>query len=466
LTTTLSRRPKTRKQRQVNDRQRRRRQRQLQSTIDAALGRIVRANIEAALQGEVTLLLGRPKNARRDRTDPTVVRARCNKCGTELRRQFSRAGFYPRSILTFTTWSPLAVPRVSCVCGGMVDVEFEHLVPYGRLWFDLEERARELAGLCVSLRDSVAVLAWLNRQPLGIATINRRVNETARLAESFHRAALGRIPAVVMLDGLWVKILQPTGEEFTDRQGRRRQRHRRRAFPILVAFGIDPVSGERWILDWERGQEEDAVSWTKLLERLEERGLRAETGFQLFVHDGSAGLEAAFAAVDFGPGVAHQRCIFHKLQNVRRDIQGTPAMDRHQRREHGKAVLTDAAAVYQGTDDPQMRQRLVDFRVKWGASEPKAVATLERDFDRTIAYLPVQEEARRRGELWKTECLRATSALERVQRHLRQKARQVVIFHAEAGVDAAVYLVIAHHNLVTPAALPWARQLEDALLAA
>jgi len=58
----------------------------------------------------------------------------------------------------------------------------------------------------------------------------------------------------------------------------------------------------------------------------------------------------------------------------------------------------------QGTDEPQMRQRLVDFRVTWGASEPKAVATLERDFDRTIAYLPVQEEARRRGELWKTEC--------------------------------------------------------------
>ena len=67
-----------------------------------------------------TTLPRRPKtrkNARRDRTDPTVVRA----------------------------------------------MEFEHLVPYGRLWFDLEERARELAGLGVSLRDSVEILAWLNR---------------------------------------------------------------------------------------------------------------------------------------------------------------------------------------------------------------------------------------------------------------------------------------------------------------
>jgi hypothetical protein len=348
----------------------------------------------------------------------------------------------------------------------MVDFEFEHLAPYGRLWFDLEERARELAGLCVSLRDSVKVLSWENRQPLAIATVNQRVNQTAHLAASFQRAALGRIPAVVMLDGLWVTSLQPTGEEFVDQRGRHRQRQRKCRFPILVAYGIDPLSGDRWILDWERGKGEDEVSWTKLLQRLEERGLRAEQGLHLFVHDGSTGLEAAFATVDFGSAVARQRCIFHKLQNVRRDIQGTPAMDRNERREHGHAVLSDAIAVYHGTDEAHMRERLANFRAKWGQSEPKAAATLERDFAHTIAYLPIQEAALRRGEVWKTECLRATSALERIQRHFRQKARQVVIFHAEAGVDAAMSLVIAHHHLSCPPELPWARRLEEALLTA
>ena len=140
-------------------------------------------------------------------------------------------------------------------------------------------------------------------------------------------------------------------------------------------------------------------------------------------------------------------------------------MDRTQRRAHGHAVLSDAAAVYQGTDEAQIRQRLTDFRTTWGQREPKAVATLERDFDRTIAYLAIQQAARQRGDVWKTECLRATSSLERIQRHLRQKARQVVIFHADAGVDAAVYLVIDHHHLSCPTELPWARRLEEALLA-
>ena len=93
-------------------------------------------------------------------------------------------------------------------------------------------------------------------------------------------------------------------------------------------------------------------------------------------------------------------------------------------------------------------------------------ATLERDFDRTIAYLAIQEAALRRGEVWKTECLRATSVLERVQRHFRQKARQVVIFHADAGVDAAISLVAAHHHLSDPTKQSWVRRLEEALLAA
>jgi hypothetical protein len=61
--------------------------------------------------------------------------------------------------------------------------------------------------------------------------------------------------------------------------------------------------------------------------------------------------------------------------------------------------------------------------------------------------------------------LRTTSALERIQLHFRQKARQVVVFHAEAGVDAAVYLVIDHHHLFCPSERPWARRLQEALLA-
>jgi transposase-like protein len=154
------------------------------------------------------------------------------------------------------------------------------------------------------------------------------------------------------------------------------------------------------------------------------------------------------------------------LQNVRREVQGMPEMDRSQKREHRRAVLQDATAVYQGQDEAAIHRRLADFRATWGTREPKPVATLEREADHTWVYLRVQEQARQRGEIWKTEALRTTSNLERVQRHFRQKARQVVIFHAAAGVDAVIYLVICHHDLACPSTQPWVERLEEALLAA
>lgn len=463
---TLPRRAKTRKRRHIDRKQRREQQQKVQVEIDEAIAKTVVDTIEQALQGEVTQLLGRAKGERRNLEDLTVVEACCNKCHTRYRQQFYRGGYYPRGILTFEVWGEIGVPRISCVCGGMVDFEFVHLVPYGRLWFDVEERARELAGLCVSLRDGVEVLAWRNGQPLSIATVNRLVNKAADLAESFHAGPLERVPAVIMLDGIWLKVLEPTGEWYTDKAGRRRQRMKKRKFPLLVACGVDPVSGERWLLDWERGRDEDEESWRKLLERLLARGVSGERGLELFVHDGSAGLDKAFEMVYFGQGVERQRCIFHKLRNVSRDVAGEEGMSRKEQKERRAEVLGDAKEVYQGEDEGEIKGRLEAFRNKWAQKEPRAVATLERDFDRTLAYLIVLERARRRGEEWKVECLRATSSLERVQRHFRQKARQVSIFHSEKGVDAGIQLVISRRGLVPHSTEPWVQLLEEALLVA
>lgn len=463
---TIARRAKTRKQRRIEGGQRRQQQRKVKARIDEAIVGVVQEAIEQALQDEVTQLLGRAKGERRNPRDVTLVDARCNRCGTSYRRHFYRAGYYRRALLTFAAWGQIAAPRISCLCGGMVDFESAYFEPYGRVWFDVQERARQLAGLCVSLRDGVEVLAWDNKQPLSIATLNRFVNEAAALAQSLRAGELARVPAVVMLDGIWLKVLEPTGEWYSDKQGRRRQRLRARKFPVLVAYGVDPVSGERWLLDWERGRDEDEPSWRVLLERLLARGLCAQRGLALFVHDGSAGLEKAFALVHFGKGVERQRCIFHKLANVGRDVVGEEGMGRQERRQRRAEVLRDGAEVYRGGDEAEVRRRLEGFRAKWGPKEPRAAATLERDFERTLVYLRVWERARRRQQEWRLECLRATSALERVQRHFRQKARQVVIFHAEKGVAAAIHLVIGHHHLASNATQPWAERLEEALLAA
>ncbi|HEX2987462.1 MAG TPA: transposase [Chloroflexota bacterium] len=462
----VARRPKVSKRRHVQAKQRRAAQGETQKLIDQGIIRLVIQVIQQALREEVTRLLGRAKGQRRDLSDRMVVEARCNRCGSQYRADFYRAGFYLRGLLSLAAWGQIGVPRVSCRCGGMVDFEFDHLVPYGRLWFDMEERARELAAMCVSLRDGVRVLSWASGQPVSIATLNGLVNRTSDLAAAFHQGMLERIPAVVMLDGVWLKVLEPTGEEFLDKQGRKRDRLKTRKFPLLVAYGADPTSGERWVLDWQKGREEDLESWRTLLMRLQERGISETRGLRLFIHDGSLGLERALELVYFGDGVERQRCIFHKLQNVKRDVLGDEGMSPKERSQRRKEVLSDAAEVYKGKDEQETRQRLERFRVKWQDKEPRAVETLERGFEKTLVYLKVAEKARRREEEWRVECLRTTSPLERVQRAFRQKARQAAIFHSHKGVDAAIQLVIAHRHLADNSTQFWGHLLEEALLAA
>lgn len=446
--------------------ERRAHQQSVKREIMAGVGAAVTLALEQALREEIAALLGRSKGQRRELADLTSVEAICTGCGSSLRRDFYRAGSYSRGLLTGPAYVNIRVPRLSCVCGGSVSFEFALFAPYQRVWFDLRERARQLAGLCLSLRDSVEVLAAENGERLAIGTINGLVNETAALAESFRSGPLGSIPAVVVLDGLWVKLLEETEREYTDKQGRRRRRKRRRKVPVLVAYGIDPRTGQKRLLDWEQGREEDRESWQRLLERLERRGLSADRGLRLFVHDGSAGLEAAFEEVYFGEGVRRQRCVFHKLRNVAKAVQGEEGMSRQEKRQRREEVLKGAARVYGGADRAEIEERLRGFGEEWREREPEAVLTLQRGFEATLAYLDVQAEARRAGEEWAARYLRTTSALERVNRALRQKFRQVVIFHSEKGLQAAVQLVIAHRGLAGVSEQCWLELIEEGLMAA
>jgi transposase-like protein len=450
---------------------RRDRRRAQQQTVRRALGEqiatVIRTGIEAALEAEMSALVGRAKYARRATAPLRATGARCSRCGQDWARRWVRAGHYTRTLLTVLAAVVVRVPRVACICRGTVPLEFATLGRYERVWGDVQERARQLAGLCVSLRDMRELLACENGQPVACSTLQGWVQQTAALAAAVQQGPLQRVPPVVLLDGLWVKVMVETGERYQDRQGRNRPRVRREKVPLLVAYGVDPSSGERWIVDWERGAREDEASWKRLLERLYERGLRADTGLELFIHDGGSGLEAAFGLVSFGPGVLRQRCVFHVLQNIRDAVRGT-GLSRVERQARRRAVLQAAAQIWQATDRATVRARQQAFRTQWAAEEPEAVATLERAWEGTLAYLTALERARERGEQWAPHYLRTTSALERVNRALRQKARQVSTFQSATGLAAAVALVIAHRQLGlgTPPADLWTEVLEVGLLAA
>ena len=166
-------------------------------------------------------------------------------------------------------------------------------------------------------------------------------------------------------------------------------------------------------------------------ERRHARGLRTDAGLELLVHDGSSGLEAALELVHLGPGLLRQRCVFHVLRNVRDAVRGAPGMDRGAKRERRRQVLRDAATIWAATDRAELQRRRQAFRAAWAAREPDAMPTLER-----------------------------------VNRALRQKARQAGVFHSEQGLVAALALVLAHRYLLPDADRDdlWTEVLEPGLL--
>ncbi len=454
--------------RAVERAQQRAQQQAVRERLLAAIAQMVTTCFEQTREDEVTALLGRGQYARRTEAPKQRVGVVCSRCGQDWGPRLWRAGHYPRTLLLLLAAVRLRVPRLACRCGGTVPLAFATFGPYQRSWADLQERARQLAGLCISLRDVREVLAMESGQPVACSTLNTWVQQAAPLAAALRAGALERVPPVVLLDGLWVKLMQATGETYRDRRGRQRARRQRVKVPLLVAYGVDPTSGERWIVDWELGTREDEASWRRLLERLYQRGLRADTGLELFVHDGSSGLEAAFGLVDFGPGVLRQRCLFHVLKNVREAVRGEPGLPREQQQARRREVLQDAAAIWQATDRTTVSRRWHAFQARWAAREPAVVAKLQAGWPQTLAYLEALERARERGEHWEPRYLRTTSALERVNRALRQKARQVGVFQAELGLLAALALVIAHRHLGRDSASEdlWTEVVEAGLLVA
>ena len=138
----------------------------------------------------------------------------------------------------------------------------------------------------------------------------------------------------------------------------------------------------------------------------------------------------------YGTTVVEQRCIFHKMRNVadkcREELKG------EKKKEERKKLMTQVSAIYQAESATEARARLVAFADTWQARTPKTVATLERDFEQTIAYYALEGVAR--------ELVRTTSLLERVNRELRRKFRQVCGFGSPKGAEVAIFLQVKRLN--------------------
>jgi transposase-like protein len=133
----------------------------------------------------------------------------------------------------------------------------------------------------------------------------------------------------------------------------------------------------------------------------------------------------------YGSSLVQQRCIFHKLRNVSDKCVGVD-------RAGEKSELPQAATVYEAPSASEAQARLAAFGDQWRLTQPQAVATFEREFEQTIRYYWLEGMVR--------EVVRTTSRLERTNRELRRKFRQVGCFSSPKGAEVAVYIQVTRLN--------------------
>jgi len=397
--------------------------------------------LQTLLVALVCQVVGRSHYTRRQQVsyrDQLV--GQCCRCGSRQSRRFSRNGFRHRAPL-LTQWGvvPLALPRVRCVCGGSVQIDCGDLLrPYQRLGSDIDAQIQRWGHLALSLRQMRRELEQLYIGPLALRTLNQRLQQLRTLDPQ--REAQD-IPPIMQVDAIWVTLLRPNGRKRRDSKGRQRPVKGRFKVPIMIALGVWPDQ-DRWeILAWRIGTSEGTEEWVAFLEILEAQGLRGENGLKLIIHDGGTGLGAALDIVWFD--AEQQRCLFHKLRNIYQAIQVPDDLPPKQRRRRKRAIFKAFHHIWQARHYRTVLRRYRQVVRHYRDSQPKAVATLRRDFRLTVTYYQLEQQC----PTWDRKFLRTISLLERFNRYIRRRARAANAYHSEHGLQAMVAQEIHEFHL-------------------
>jgi putative transposase len=307
-----------------------------------------------------------------------------------VERQGYRNGVRPRQLTTRVGKLTLRVPQVR-------DGQFspELFARYQRSERALVLALMEMVVNGVSTRKVSAITEELCGTSFSKSTVSALCARLDPLVAAWNERPLSEqtFPFVVA-DALVLKV---------------REAERVRACSALIALGVN-AAGYREILGIQLGDSESEGSWASFFSWLKRRGL---SGVDLVVSDAHSGLVAAVHR-QF-QGCSWQRCQTHLAGDV---LEAAPKSVRRELHEHLRAL-------FEAPDPATARVLLQAALDTYSARAPKALATLEAEFDDATAVLALPEPYRRR--------LRTSNAMERLNEEVRRRERVIRIFPNRAS---------------------------------
>jgi putative transposase len=302
--------------------------------------------LQDLLEAEVTEFLGRGKSQRQAQVAPVRLGYR-NGYG-KARRVALTAGTItvcrPRMRNLAERFESRVLPlfkRRTAELGAMLPQLYLHGLSSG----DFELALRGLLG---------------EGAPLSAASLGRLKGAWQAEYESWRRADLSELELVYWwADGLYVKA------GLADRKA-----------ALLVMIGA-ATNGEKVLLACEAGERESKESWLSVLRDLKARGLKFP---RLTMADGHLGIWSALGELHAAGD--EQRCWNHKIVNVLNALAKTA---------QAEAAERLSAMMYAGSRSACERKR-DEFILRFKKTDPKACATLIRDWERLVTFFDYPQE--------------------------------------------------------------------------
>ena len=127
------------------------------------------------------------------------------------------------------------------------------------------------------------------------------------------------------------------------------------------------------------------------------------------------------------PRVAHQRCWAHKLRNLENKLKASQ-----------RSCLEEAKLIYQADNGKEALKSFRQWRQRWQARAPKAVACLAEDIEELLAFFDCPNKH------WKR--VRTTNVIERLFVEVRRRIRTMCAFTTRSSCERILYAVFNRMN--------------------
>jgi len=356
---------------------------------------------------------------------------------------FRCAGSYRRRVLTTYGLIPdLCVPKLR---SGNAERPWQILTRYQLAMQLVLDQALYLYTLGLSIRDLQEALYLVFGHVLSREAVNRVTVAAQSPMQRWRERKITDTPPILIVDGVWVQILAPTGQTWTDRSGHERQEMRGVERVVLAVMGVWE-DGRHEILHYEATDAESTESWSVVLAALKRRGLDPNA-VRMVVSDGTTGLPAAIT--EHLPAAQQQRCTVHKIRGLERqfcyrdllrtDPTTQEALTFEQARRLRRLQLTsDAHAIFDAPTRAEAVERLATFRTTWGRLEPEVVRVLTKDIELSLTFYQFEVSLHAH--------IRSTNLLERFFREFRSKADEIGSFPNELTCLTVFHLIVVRDH--------------------